>query len=958
MSKTKRRNQPRKKPGPKKSAKQPRVSATGPSSGVLRAATDSDTASAGVSSGVGSETNSEIERVQSESSRDVSEEAHDAHDSYNKVGLSGTDSSRQNLDSLEEYEAAESTINTEPSTPANSTPTDTTTQPIALPSQRTAHRSPSSASLKTMPASLEAPTFKLEENTSTPSRSKFLPGSYNAAAHLRSSHHPNLSHNQQAYRSVSPHHNLTAGKKPFIHHQHTSSLPSLSGNQGSSTPTGASNQASSTPSNPKRPAYIRQISGFSVSSFPNFSPLVTAASLPPGKNGASADLSTPASLLLDDSASTHTTNYGSTYGPNYGGYGNNYSSPELTQLPRRGKLKPELKSYWAYYLPALEWIPQYNRKALVGDICAGLTLASFQIPISMSYANSLAHVPMVCGLYGLVIGPLVYGLMGTTPYMVVGPEAALSLVVGQSVLPYLDSDTISPAHVSGIVSGACGAILLCAGLLRFGFLDSVLSRALLRGFISAVGFVMVIDQLIPELKLDKLLHNTVGPDPSTWEKVIFLTQNFSEAHKLTATVAFTAMAVIIAFRVFKAKFSHVFKKIIFVPEILIVVILSTILTDWLDLDQRGIDVVGKIHTGHVGFHLPFSHTRWAVFKDTFSASFVCAVLGFFESTIASKSLGASSNVSISTNRELVALGVTNVVGSMVNALPSFGGYGRSKINKLSGARTHLASFVLAITTAFCIGFAMHYFYYLPKCVLSSVISVIGLTLIEEAPRDILFYWQVGGYEDLFTMTLTLVCTVFWSLEVGIAMGVGFSVVRVIRHSTKSRIQILGRIPGTNTFENADNLDLEHLEEIDGCLICKIPEPLFFANTGDLRNRLRRLEVYGSMKVHPSFPRLRDEEMTRSVVFDLHGMTKCDASAMQILVEIISSYVVDRQIPVLLARVPQSKEIRTLLKRSGVDGLVTKPSLERYFGSIEEALRYIDQRGINQQNTKPGSVNRV
>lgn len=660
----------------------------------------------------------------------------------------------------------------------------------------------------------------------------------------------------------------------------------------------------------KRPPYIRQISGFSESTIPNspiiypFSPVIRAT--------------TPSSTQDD---------------------------PSLTLLPQRGKLKPKMKSYWAYYIPALEWIPRYKRKYLFGDIAAGLTIASFQIPISMSYAASLAHVPMVCGLYGLVIPPFVYGLMGSTPYMVVGPEAALSLVVGQAVSPYLHSDLNIPiAQISGIMAGSSGAVLLCAGLLRFGFLDSVLSRALLRGFISAVGIVMVIDQLSPELGIEELLHTTIGTHATTWEKILFLCKHASAAHRLTATVAFTAMFVIISFRVFKARLSNVFKKIIFVPEILIVVIMSTILTAIFRWDQESLKVVGNIKPGSVNVQFPITPKSWPIFKDTFSASFVCAVLGFFESTIASKSLGATTNSSVSTNRELVALGVTNLLGSLVNTLPSFGGYGRSKINMLSGARTNLASFVLSFVTVLCIAFAMPYFYYLPKCVLSSVISVVGLSLIEEAPKDIMFYWRIGGYEDLFTMYLTLICTIFWSVETGIALGVGFSLVRVIRHATRSRIQILGRLPGTSQFENADVRTPDRLEEIDGCLIVKIPEPLTFANTGDLRNRLRRLEVYGSMRVHPSFPRIRQEEMTRYVIFDLHGMTECDSSAIQILLEIVSSYVVDRGIPVLLARVPANKNTKRMFELAGVDDLVTKPSKDCYFTTIEDALRYIDDKG--------------
>lgn len=666
---------------------------------------------------------------------------------------------------------------------------------------------------------------------------------------------------------------------------------------------------------PKRPPYIRQISGFSETFN---SPSIYPVSPLLGPN-------TPSFSSLDDQVSVSNLNL-------------------QPLLPKRGKLKPKMKSYWAYYIPALEWIPRYKKKYLLGDISAGLTIASFQIPVSMSYATSLAHVPIVCGLYGLVIPPLVYGLMGSTPHMVVGPEAALSLVVGQAVSQFgTAAHKVPAATVSGIMSGAAGGVLLCAGLLRFGFLESVLSRALLRGFISAVGFVMVIDQLPAELGIAHLLNTEIGAHATTWEKLVFISTHFHKTHALTALVAFTAMFVIISFRLFKAKVSHTFKKIIFVPEILIVVIASTVLTDFFNWDLQGLTVVGEIQPGSVHVHFPITPGNWHVFKQTFSASFVCAVLGFFESTIASKSLGAATNTSVSTNRELVALGVTNFVGSLFNALPSFGGYGRSKINMLSGARTNLASFVLALVTILSIMFAMPYFYYLPKCVLSAVISVIGLSLIEEAPNDIMFYWRIGGYEDLFTMYLTLICTVFWSVETGIALGVGFSLVRVIRHATRSRIQILGRIPGTNQFENADSLPPERMEEIEGCFIVKIPEPLTFANTGDLRNRLRRLEVYGSMRVHPSFPRIRQEEMTRYVIFDLHGMTECDASAMQILLEIVSSYTVDRGIPVLFARVPNKKRGRRMFELSGIGDLVTKPAQGEYFESIEDALRFIDSK---------------
>src|SRR4051794_18523181 len=149
-----------------------------------------------------------------------------------------------------------------------------------------------------------------------------------------------------------------------------------------------------------------------------------------------------------------------------------------------------------------------------------------------------------------------------------------------------------------------------------------------------------------------------------------------------------------------------------------------------------------------------------------------------------------------------------------------------------------------------------------------MISVVAWTLIEEAPSDIRFFLRIRGWSELMLMALIFFSTIFYSLPLGIAAGVGLSIIYVIRHSTCPRIQILGRVPGTNNFENAE-LVPEALEFIEGCLIVKIPEPLTFANTGDLKNRLRRLELYGTMSVHPALPRVRSPEHNLNIIFDVH-----------------------------------------------------------------------------------------
>ena len=115
--------------------------------------------------------------------------------------------------------------------------------------------------------------------------------------------------------------------------------------------------------------------------------------------------------------------------------------------------------------------------------------------------------------------------------------------------------------------------------------------------------------------------------------------------------------------------------------------------------------------------------------DAFSTGFLIALLGFFESSVAAKSLGANSGggqvdkrktdpdeqaeepdgiqgMTVSANRELVALGCANILGGIFMALPAFGGYGRSKVNASTGGKTPMSSVFLSLITVFCILFLL------------------------------------------------------------------------------------------------------------------------------------------------------------------------------------------------------------------------------------------------------------
>ncbi|KAI9693245.1 MAG: hypothetical protein M1822_005241 [Bathelium mastoideum] len=679
-------------------------------------------------------------------------------------------------------------------------------------------------------------------------------------------------------------------------------------------------------------------------------------------------------------------------------------------LAKRHGIKHSRMIYLYYYIPFSNWIRQYKWSYLEGDLVAALTMASFYVPMSLSYAANLGHIPPINGLYAFVFNPIVYAIFGTCPLMVVGPEAAGSLLTGQVVRENInrgrhrDDNEYRNAQIAGTVTGLAGAIILAAGVTRLGFLDNVLSRPFLRGFISAIGIVILVDQLIPEMGLVHLAAHDPGgaAHGSSLDKIIFLIENLGRAHGLTCAVSFGSFAIIMVLREVKRRMQSRIHWVAYVPDRFIVVVLSAVFAWKFDWASQGLEIMGSIKAkgSPFKFDFPFDWKSLSKTADVFSTAFLIALLGFFESSVAAKSLAAAGNddekglknVTLSANRELVALGIANVVGGCFMALPAFGGYGRSKVNVSTGGLTPMSSVFLSIIAVICVLFLLPYFYYIPKGVLSAMISVVAWSLLEEIPHDLLFFIRIRGIQELSLMFIIFLVTFFFDLKAGIAVGIGLSLLRLVRHSTRPRIQILGRVPGTRgRFENAETWrgmqnfsihgnghvhepnpshdDPRHnssssmlydthpgtpiaspqdmnpidalaaaithsdadsddtspsppsapvsthaqqqqqrrpsqhpLEFIPGALIIKIPEPLFFANTGSLRARLTRLEAHGTPAAHPALPRVRGPDQNRCIVFDVHGVTSLDGAGAQVLRDVVGEYVV-RGVGVWFCRMP-------------------------------------------------------
>jgi MFS superfamily sulfate permease-like transporter len=301
------------------------------------------------------------------------------------------------------------------------------------------------------------------------------------------------------------------------------------------------------------------------------------------------------------------------------------------------------------------------------------------------------------------------------------------------------------------------------GLFRLGFIDVVLSRAVLRGFVTALGAVIIIEQLPPLLGLT-VLERAAHPH-NNFDKISFLWKHaLTSYHRETVIIGLSALFFLLLLRKMKVIAAKKWYPIRQFPEVLFVVILSTYLSAKLSWEARyGIDVLGPVSvqtSPSEFFQSPFRPSNFRFFRQTLSTAILICVVGFLDSIASAKQNAVKFGHSISPNRELVALGVANLAISLIpGTITAFGSTSRSRINGDAGGRTQVSSIVTSTIVLLVTFFMMHLLYHLPKCVLSAIMCLVAFSLLEETPKDLAYYIKLILIQTATAFITLTSCTI-------------------------------------------------------------------------------------------------------------------------------------------------------------------------------------------------------
>ena len=521
----------------------------------------------------------------------------------------------------------------------------------------------------------------------------------------------------------------------------------------------------------------------------------------------------------------------------------------------------------ARWLPLAGWLAHYDRHILGRDLLASVIVSVMLVPQALAYAL-LAGLPAQVGLYASMLPLVLYALFGTSSTLAVGPVAIISLMTASAIAGMSGADgaalsTPEMLAAALLLAFLSGAMLIAMGLLRLGVLVNFISHPVISGFMTASGILIIASQLGPITGLSLSGGNLIAMGES-------LSAGAHELHWPTLAIGLGCLAWLILARrhlkhgLMALRMSESAAGMLCKTTPIIAVIVSSLLawglSDPLVQDKSGMALVGAVPGGLPDLSLPslVSHD-WS---GLLISALLISVVGFVESLALAQTLAARRRQRIDPDKELIALGVSNMGAGVSGGMPISGGLSRSVVNFDAGAATPLAGAFTAIGILLASLWLTDWLAWLPRATLAAIIIVATTSLIDIAAIKRTFRYSKG---DGAALMITLVITLAHGVESGIIVGIAVSLGLYLKRTSQPHSALVGRVPGSEHFRNVERHEVETDPEL---AILRIDESLYFANARYLEDTVLAL-----MAERPSLKHL---------VLACQAVNLIDASALESL----------------------------------------------------------------------------
>jgi sulfate permease, SulP family len=533
----------------------------------------------------------------------------------------------------------------------------------------------------------------------------------------------------------------------------------------------------------------------------------------------------------------------------------------------------------------------------MADVLAALSIAGLLLPEAVAYSG-LANLPPQAGVIGLFAGLLCYGLVGRSRFAIVSATSSSAAVMAAATAALGAGDASARVLLAGILVPCTGIAFVLAGGARLGAISNLIARPVLRGFAFGLALVIAVKQ-VPGLAG---FHAHSG---SFFPLLLELAHTLPAANPAALTSGLAALGGL-----------FMLERIRWVPGALVVIVGGIAASGWLV--THGVALTGAIHLAldPPRFLVP-AHLNWPQLIE-FSVALMFIL--YAESYSSIRTFALRHDDPVQPNRDLLALGIANLVSGLFHGTPVGAGYSGSSANDAAGAQSRAAGLLAAVIILALVLVCLPYIERIPEPILAAVVIHAVSKSLRLTPLRTYFRWR----RDRLISVIAIVAVLVFGMLNGLLFAIAFSLAMLLRALARPRLSELGRL-GAHDYVSIERFpNTQRTAEV---LVLRPEEPLLFANA-DPMMALARAKVQRIATV-------------KLVVLSLEESPDLDASSMESLSE-FSTWLAQRHIELRLARLKDNT--RDALLRADI---VQLPATSLEYSSVDDAVSGNVTGGISQ-----------
>ena len=546
-----------------------------------------------------------------------------------------------------------------------------------------------------------------------------------------------------------------------------------------------------------------------------------------------------------------------------------------------------------FRFPMFQGILPIDGSRLPGDIIAGLTLAALAIPETMGYTK-IAGVPVILGLYTILIPITLFAIFGSSRHLVVGADSATAAIVAAGLTGLAVRGSDEWVALCAVLAFMAAAFMFVARLIRLGFLADFLSRTVLVGFLTGVGVQVAIGQISGMLDLP-------GGGNGPLEKLSHDLQHLGGTNPYAAAVSFAVLAIILGSKKISEK----------IPGGLLAVV-GAIVVSWAINLGAHMHTLGEVPSGLPTIGLPHVAWSWDLVQKLLPTAFACFIVILAQSAATSRAYAAKYSENADENVDMVGLGIANIGAGLSGTFMVNGSPTKTQMVDSAGGRSQISNITTAIVVLLVLLFLTRPLAFMPTAVLSAVVFLIGLEMIDIRGMREIF---VEARAEFWVALLTALTVVFVGVEQGIILAMALSLLDHVRHGYRGHNAVIT----ADTVEGWQTVPVTSPAQIQpGLLVYLFSHSAYYANAQQLADEVTKLAT----EAQPELSWL---------CIDMVAMGEIDFSAAATLRE--TAALLQKQ-GIRLVLVHTSGDVRAQLDRYGITATL---GADAYFGSIRAVM---------------------